>query len=169
MRLAVLVVLALVVAGCGARYETEERSLRVTEASRTLKGVLVSVEFQWHRHQPGALEVHALGTARNDGSVSYVVETECGDPWRFWLERGDERLQHEAPKPRCEAFITKPFPPGSSVGTRFDWDRGLWNATTGRSERAPAGDYGLFVAFTFHEPGGRQDSVVMSYPFEVPP
>lgn len=158
----------VLLAGCGASFATEERSLQVRESSRTLKGVELEVDFQWHRHASGEVEVHAIGTSQNAGSVLYKVETQCGDPWRFWFERAAERFEHREPRAQCEAFITKPFPPGARLGERLDWQRTVWNATRERVERAPEGTYNLFVAFSFYAESGGMDSILLSYPFELP-
>lgn len=164
-----LAALLLLLSGCGANFETEERSLQVRGTSRTLKGVELLVDFQWHRHAAGDVEVHAIASASNAGTTRYKVETQCGDPWRFWFEENGTRLEHRAPEGRCEAFITKPFAPGDRLGERLDWPRTLWNATSGRIERAPEGLYGIFVAFSFYAESGGMDSIALSYPFELPP
>lgn len=169
MRFAWLVALLLLLSGCSADLETEERSLRVSEHSQGLRGVNVTVEFQWHRHADQQVEVHAITSARNEGAATYRTETQCGSPWRYWFEREAQRFEHRAPVVSCEAFITEPFPAGKRLGSRLDWQRTEWNATNEKTERAPEGTYSLFVAFSFYGQDQRMDSVVLSYPFELPP
>lgn len=107
--------------------------------------------------------------AWNDGGETFHVSDVCVPPWSERMARDDEPVQHREPVFHCQAFGTRPFPPGDDSVLNTTWDGRVWNDEEGHMVPAPPGAYVWSLTFSAHgrsDGGGRVD-LVLEFPVVV--
>lgn len=105
--------------------------------------------------------------ARNDGNVTYKVETGCTTPWRDTLYFGNDTVPFRQPEPRCDAFALRSFAPGDDLDYDVEWDGRVWDQDANRMVKAQPGNYTWSVRFVAYQDGASTGAKRFDLDFEV--
>lgn len=156
MRDALLLVLALLAAGCASAPSgglAVQGADGMTATDHRLPGLEASVEVAV---TDGVARLE--GTARNTGSRTYQVTAICTEPWNARVRDGSGNdVAWEEGRAHCEAFGLKPFKPGETLAFGASWDGQLRN-DDGSTRPAPSGAYLFSGRFEVYTGSGIEES-----------